>query len=199
MNTPSQRSKSLEAPDERLMLQAMRRGDPAAEAWLVEQHRERLYRAAVHFLGWQDPDAEDVVQETFLQALKGLDGFRGDSKLYTWLNQICARNCFKRLRQRRRLLLGAESDLAAALVLPAPEPDALHRLLDGERRGQIQAALAVLSQRCREIVERRDLLGQAYAVAAAGLKLPLGTFMSRLSRCRESLRQKIEEMNRRER
>lgn len=181
--------------DESAWIARLRQGDPVAEAWLLDQHRERLYRAAVHFLGWQDPEAEDVVQETFLQALRGLDSFEGRSKLYTWLNQICARLCFRRMRQRQRTLLGTEADVAEALQLPARGGDALHSLLDQERRSQLAAALQKLDARCRELVERRDLKGEAYAACARALKLPLGTFMSRLSRCRARLKTLIVELH----
>jgi RNA polymerase sigma-70 factor (ECF subfamily) len=166
----------------------LRAGDPEAQAWLVEAHRERLYRAAVHFLGWRDPDAEDVVQEAFTLAFKHLDGFEGRSTLYTWLNQICARLCFKRLRQRQRLALGVEGDLREALQLPARGDDALHALLGQEQKRLLQAGLLALEKPCREVLQRRDLQGQAYADAAAALKVPMGTFMSRLARCRERLR-----------
>lgn len=175
------------------MLARLRQGDPEAQAWLVETHRERLYRAAVHFLGWRDPDAEDVVQETFAQAFKSLDGFEARSTLYTWLNQICAHLCFKRLRQRQRLTLGAEADLRETLQLASRGEDALHQLLGGEKRELLRAGLAAMDPRCRGIIQRRDLNGEAYVVAARDLKLPLGTFMSRLSRCRESLRAWIQQ------
>lgn len=195
MKAPAQASKQVDSdPVEAAWIQRLRAGDPAAEDWLLETHRERLYRAAVHFLGWQDPEAEDVVQETFLLALKALPGFEGRSKLYTWLNQICARLCFRRLRQRQRTLLGTESDVAEALQLPALGQDALHQILEGERRSLLQRAMQKLEQRCRELIERRDLQGQAYVLAARALKLPLGTFMSRLSRCRALLKTKIQEL-----
>ncbi len=195
MKPPAPATKDAEVPaEERELLARLRAGDPAAEAWLLEAHRERLYRAAVHFLGWQDPEAEDLVQETFVQALKGLPAFEGRSRLYTWLNQICARLCFKRIRQRQRLLLGVEDDLRRTLQLSARGDDALHQLLDQERRGLLQRALLGLKARCRELIERRDLRGQAYAVAARELKLPLGTFMSRLARCREGLKERILEL-----
>lgn len=178
------------------MLARLRADDPQAQAWLVEAHRERLYRAAVHFLGWRDPDAEDVVQEAFTLAFKSLPSFEGRSTLYTWLNQICARLCFKRLRQRQRLALGAAADLRETLQLPSREEDALRSLLGQEQKRLLNAGLLAMERPCREVLERRDLQGQAYAEAAAALKVPMGTFMSRLARCRERLRAWILEQHR---
>lgn len=194
MNSPSGNTKSLEAKNEAGLIEALRQGDPAAEAWLVDAHRERLYRAAVHFLGWQDPDAEDVVQETFVQALKGLPGFEGRSQLYTWLNQICARQCFRRIRQRQRLALGVEADLRDALQIQSGAEDPLQQLLGTEQRSRLEQALKGLGERCQQVVRLRDLEGKAYVEAARQLKLPIGTFMSRLSRCRTQLKALLKEV-----
>lgn len=184
--------------DEAGKLASLRRGEAWARDWFVEAHWSRLHRAAVYFLGWRDAEAEDVVQETFFVALRALPGFRGDSQFYTWLNQICVRLCFKRLRQRRRLLLGAKSDVASALSQVCLEPDALDRLLDeertDERRRMLQDALEGLQPRWRRLIECRYLRGQSYVEAARELNLPLGTFMSRLARGREKLRRKLERL-----
>jgi RNA polymerase sigma-70 factor (ECF subfamily) len=197
MKAPDPRSKTTEgAAQEAAVLARLRRGEPEAQHWLVEAHRERIYRTAVHFLGWRDPDAEDLVQETFALAFKSLGGFEGRSTLYTWLNQICARLCFKRLRQRQRLALGAEADLRESLQMPARGDDALQALLGQEQKSLLRAGLLAMEKPCREVLERRDLQGQAYGPAAAALKLPIGTFMSRLARCRERLRAWILERQR---
>lgn len=182
--------------DELRRLPALKRADPEALAWMVETFRERLKRTAVHFLGRKDPEAEDVVQETFVAAFRAVDSFRGESRLYTWLNRICVRHCYRRLRQRQRLLLGTACDLASEFVLPALEQDPLHRLVAREssqrRRRLLDSALAGLKPRYRDIIERRDLRGQSYAEAAAELELPLGTFTSRLVRGREKLRKALD-------
>lgn len=172
----------------------LRLREAAAEAWYVEAHRDGLYRAAVYFLGYRDPDAEDVVQETLLKGLEKLDGFEGRSRLTTWLNHICVHLCYARLRQRQRLAVGAEADLREAFALPSAGEDALHQLLNAEKRGILQAAMEALDALCRQVVDRRDRQGQPYAEAAAAMKLPLGTYMSRLSRCRERLRKEVQRL-----
>jgi RNA polymerase sigma factor (sigma-70 family) len=182
------------ALDEIEWVARLRKGDPAAERWYVEAHREGLYRAAVYFLGWRDPEAEDMVQEALLQGLRRLETFQGRSRLGSWLNQICVHLCYRRLRQRQRQAVAAGDDLRQALALKASDgmPDALEGLLDQERRKALGVALEALDAPCREVVRLRDLEGRAYARIAQELKAPLGTIMSRLARCRERLKAEVQ-------
>ena len=183
-------SKPLDPGLEADWLERLRQRDPDAEQWYAEAHQDGLYRTAVYFLGWQDSDAEDLVQETLVKGLLKLPGFEGRSKLSTWLNQICVHLCYERLRQRQRLAVGASKDILETLSAQAAgdQPDVLHALLDQERLALLRRGLAGMGQPCREILERRDIQGQPYIEAARALKLPMGTFTSRLLRCREQLR-----------
>ena len=186
----AQPSQSLEVEAD--WVRRLRLRQPDAEQWYVEAHREGLYRAAVYFLGYRDPEAEDVVQETLLRGLSKLEGFEGRSRLSTWLNQICVHLCYVRLRQRQRVAVGVEADLRETFSLASSGHDALHQLLDAEKLRVLDAAIQALDGLCRQVVELRDRQGRPYAVAAAELKMPLGTFMSRLSRCRERLRKEVQ-------
>jgi RNA polymerase sigma-70 factor (ECF subfamily) len=185
--------KSLE---ERDLVGRLLQREPQAEQWYVDAHRDKLYRAAVYFLGYRDPEAEDVVQETLAQGLDRLTTFEHRSSLYTWLNQICVHLCYRRLRARQRLALGAETDLRESLDLPGQGPDALGQLLGEERRAQVQKALAGMEEPCRDLIARRDLQGASYQAVARGLRIPIGTVMSRLSRCRKKLKDVILRMGR---
>jgi RNA polymerase sigma factor (sigma-70 family) len=189
-------SKTIDPDDEATWLERLRRRDPRAEQWFAEAHRDGLYRTAVYFLGWQDADAEDLVQDTLVRGLSKLEGFEGRSKLGTWLNQICVHLCYERLRQRQRLAVGASEDLLVTLSgrTGDGQPDVLERMLDQERLALLKRGLEGLGGRCRDIIERRDLQGQAYAEAARAMGLPLGTFTSRLQRCREQLRLVVERL-----
>ena len=173
---------------ERDLVARLKQRDPQAEQWYVETHREKLYRAAVYFLGYRDPEAEDVVQETLAQGLDRLETFEHRSSLYTWLNQICVHLCYRRVRQRQRLALGAEADLRSTLDLPVQSGDALSQLLGGERKAQLHTALGGLEEPCRRILDLRDLQSLPYIEVARTIKVPVGTVMSRLARCRQKLK-----------
>lgn len=81
-------------------LDALRAGDRAAFAQLVEAYSDRIYRTAFKILGEQQ-DAEDVLQETFLKALRGLSSFEGRSSLSTWLYRIAVNEALMLVRKRR--------------------------------------------------------------------------------------------------
>ncbi len=186
--------KELPRADERELVARLKRRDPQAESWYVEMHRDKLYRAAVYFLDYRDPEAEDVVQETLAQGLDRLETFEHRSSLYTWLNQICVHLCYRRVRTRQRLALGAEADLRESLDLPSQTQDALGQLLGAERKERLMRALEGMEDTCRKVLEKRDLQSQSYQDVARSLKIPVGTVMSRLARCRQKLKDALVRM-----
>jgi RNA polymerase sigma-70 factor (ECF subfamily) len=172
---------------------SLKAGDPAAQSRLYRDYQRRLYATAVHFLGYQDPEAEDVVQEAFERALRGLSQFRGDSGVYTWLNHICVNLCFDRIRARRRHLLKEQGDLE---LMSQDLARQVHR--HGQERGgeerrmaALRDAVQQLDEPCGSMVRLRDLEGRSYADVAKAVKVPMGTVMSRLSRCRKKLRERL--------
>lgn len=178
-----------EALEDAEIIKGVRAGDEAAKDALVRQHHRRLLATAWHFLGHQDEEAEDMVQETFLAAFKSLDRFEGRSSLYTWLNHICVNHCFTLLRKRKRLLATEREDMERLL---APAADSARDAADAqEQRRQRQEKLKVwigkLGGKCAEILRLR--LGEELPMAEIKerLKVPLGTVASRLRRCQASL------------
>jgi RNA polymerase sigma-70 factor (ECF subfamily) len=178
------------APQEAEWIARLKDGDSGAQGLLYSQHQRRLYATAVHFLGYQDPEAEDVVQETFVRAFRSVAGFRGDSGLYTWLNHICVNLCFDRIRSRRKHLLKEQLDLE---LMSADLAGQAHRRgqeqgLKDERLAALRGALERMDEPCASLVRLRDVEGRSYADVAKAVKIPMGTVMSRLSRCRKKLR-----------
>src|SRR5512147_2344488 len=76
-------------------------GDPVAFTLLMRRHNQSLYRAARSILK-DDAEAEDAVQEAYLQAYRSMGSFRGDSKLSTWLMRIAVNESIARTRKRTR-------------------------------------------------------------------------------------------------
>ncbi len=97
---------------------------------LVVQYRERLYVHARHMMG-NHPDADDVLQNTFIKAWRGIDGFREQSRLYTWLYRIATNESITLLQQRKRKYTQEISPaLAATAVAPATQDgEAILKLL----------------------------------------------------------------------
>ena len=179
-------------PDERELVQRVLDGDREAQTQFYLDYAKRLFPVCVHFLGGGDSDAEDVVQETFLVAWRKLGKFRFESSLYTWLNHICVNLCFERLRKRKRLLSSLEQDLEK---LSQPHSGWFHKRKEEEEEEEKKALLAKLNnlidsmgEKCRQILILRDRQGASYINLAKILKIPPGTVMSQLARCRKALR-----------
>jgi RNA polymerase sigma-70 factor (ECF subfamily) len=174
------------AGDSAEFVRRLRVGDPRAFEDLVRTQQHRVYGLALRMLG-NAAEAQDVAQEAFLRAHRGLAEFRGDARLSTWLYAIVSRLCLNRLAgNERRLARHGEERLADA----CPGPDqALER---GEIEEALHRAIGELPEERRIVVVLRDVEGLAYEQIAEVLELPVGTVRSRLHRARLDLKEKLE-------
>jgi RNA polymerase sigma factor (sigma-70 family) len=179
--------------DDRQLVQQLLAKDEKAEQYFFHAYKDRLYKLCVSLLGYQDPEAEDVLQESFIAALEKLPEFEFRSSLYSWLYRICLNHCYNRLRARKRQVVRQEEELE---VLAGP------LAVDKDRRKteetKLQAMLEVvetqrslLGKACRGLLEMRENEEKSYAEIADSLKVPIGTVMSRLARCKEALKQLV--------
>ena len=153
-------------------------GDSAAFHALVDRHAQRLYRLAVSLIG-NAADAEDVLQETFIGAFRGLRSFEGRASVKTWLTRILVMQAGQWRRSRRRRKFEPMGDSMAA---SGPSAEAG---LD------VRAAIAQLSPEHREVVVLREFERMSYEEIAEALDVPRGTVESRLHRARSELREKL--------
>jgi RNA polymerase sigma-70 factor (ECF subfamily) len=177
------------AGDSAEFLARLRGGDRQAFEELVRVQQHRVYGLALRMLG-NAAEAQDVAQEVFLRAHRGLADFRGDARLSTWLYAIASRLCLTRLAggERRRTRDG--EDVLGRLADGQPGPDeALER---GELQEALRRAIAELPDERRVVVLLRDVEGLAYEEIAGALELPVGTVRSRLHRARLDLKEKLE-------
>jgi len=176
--------------EEAPLIQRLMAKDEAAREMLVEQTRGRLRATAAHFLGWQDPEVEDAVQETYLAAFEALPKFEGRSSIYTWLNRICVNHCFARLsrRQRRMEVLADELEALSLKAARQRHHEGLQRTEQEEKLDLMMRLLGDMPQPCRSLLQGHHLLGLSCAELAEQGKQPIGTVMGRLARCREALK-----------
>jgi len=179
--------------DERELVRLVLEGDPSAQELLVKTHRENLRRVCVHILGYQDPEIDDVLQDTFASAFPKLAEFEFRSSLAHWLRTICVNYCYKRWRKRKRLVMVEQEKMEELLI-----PDAVTRQgaegLEADRVRKTKAlrkGKEALGKPCRDLIGLRDEAGKSYAEISGILKVPMGTVMSRLGRCRETLRELV--------
>jgi RNA polymerase sigma-70 factor, ECF subfamily len=146
---------------------------------LVRRHRDPVFRVALRMLG-DDGDAEDATQDAFVQAWRGLGGFRADAAFSTWMYRIVTNRCLNLLRARRRT-----DPLPAEREAPASRPDRI-----AEARWQVadlERAIARLTPEQRAPLVLRELEGCSYEEIAETLEVSVTAVKSRLHRARLEL------------
>ena len=144
-------------------------------------------------------DAEDVVQDAYVRALRGFDGFRGDD-IRPWLLAIVRNVAWRALSVRRRAnnVIPIEAAFAAGedggMALAAADPSAETLMIEAGDRALLVRALAGLTPLFREALVLREMQEMSYTDIAIVLGVPKGTVMSRLSRARAELRSRFKEL-----
>ncbi len=176
--------------EDRELVRKILEGDASAQELLVKLHREPLRRTCVHILGYGDSDLEDILQDTFAAAFQKLSGFEFRSSLGHWLRQICVHLCYRRWRKRKRMAVLAQEDMEMLMV-----PDALSLQDAGRLEAEKARRMAALEKGkeglgkpCRDLLTLRDEGAKSYVEIGEILRVPMGTVMSRLARCRETLK-----------
>lgn len=183
--------------DQTISLNALKNGDREAFARLVDDTSAQIYRTVVQILA-NEQDAEDVLQETYLKALKALPEFEGRSSLSTWLHRIAVNEALMLLRKRKVPLLSVEEsgpfnseeesegmEIVDFCCLPENE------LITGESRRFMDQAIQQLPETLRTVFVLRDLEGFSIQETAEVLKLSESNVKTRLLRARLRLRQEL--------
>lgn len=155
---------------------------------LLLPHLNAAYNLA-RWLTHDDQDAEDLVQEAYLRALKAFDGFRGGDGR-AWLLSIVRNTCYTWMRQTGPARLDAVFDEEIHSVESDDRsPEAV--LMQSVDRQFVKQALEELPSEFREVLIMRELEGLSYKEIADVVDLPLGTVMSRLARARKRLQLRL--------
>ena len=174
--------------DEGLIIAAARGGDGEAFARLVRRHQEVAFRAA--YLIVRDAGAaEDVAQEAFVRAFRGLGSFREGEPFRPWLLRIVTNLALNEVRGRnRRQGLFARITSFRQDPEPSPEPAAL----EGEQRDAVWRAIHELNGDDQVVLYLRYYLDLSEAEIAGVIGRPAGTVKSRLHRAGGRLREVVE-------
>jgi RNA polymerase sigma-70 factor (ECF subfamily) len=172
--------------NEDILLAAARRGDQRSFEKLVRIHQGRIYSLALRMLG-NVPDAEDVLQESFIAFYRNLDRFQGRSKLSTYLYRLAVNFALMKLRYRKAHG-GQTRSLDEAGEIAATQPSPLEHVEQKDLRERLNRALLALPANERAVLVLRDVQGLDGREVARALKLSVPAMKSRLHRGRESLR-----------
>ena len=162
-----------------------RTGDDAAFADVYRQHAKRLFGLAFRMTGSAE-DAEDLLQEIFLQAHRKLSGFRGESTLGTWLYRLAMNHCLDHLKGKRARMNRATDSLdredAAEPAAPEPiVPTAISRI-------DLERAIDTLPEGCKAAFLLHDVEGFDHREVGSILGISEGTSKSQVHKARMKLR-----------
>ena len=179
--------------DEAELVTRLQAGSDTAFDWLVTYYHASVYNLAYGILS-DRADAADVTQEVFLQAFRGIRGFRQGSSLRTWLYRISVRQALNHRRwcwrhHRQQISIDAEENGTSMLELRDSEATPFDRCATREMQATVRQALAGVPTLFRSAVILRDLEGLAYEEVAEVLEVSVGTVKSRILRGRRLLKE----------
>lgn len=168
------------------LVQKARNGDQRAFESLYHRHKRRVYGMLCRLTG-NTSDAEDLMQETFLAALKGISAWKGQAAFSTYLCGIAYRlYCASRRKPVAEALDETEE-------IPDSQDDPLRRLSESQRTGALESAIQTLPDGCREAFVLVRIEEMNYREVALILGIPLGTVQSRIFRANRLLRHALSE------
>ena len=186
---------SLDTPDEALAGRVAK-GDSQAFEALMRRHNRAMFRTARAILH-DDAEAEDALQEAYLQAYRTIGGFRGDAKFSTWLARVVANEALTRLRKqvRRAAIVPLQGGVEIDQVNPTMEnsmdkgPESAARR--AEMRKLLEKRIDALPGAYRPVFMLRAVEEYSVEETASILQIPAATVRSRFHRARSLLREAL--------
>ena len=176
-------ARAHDASDELRWVEKARTADPGAFEKLYRANVDKVYGLCLRMTG-NVAEAEDCVQEAFIQAWNKLDKFRGDSAFGTWLHRVAVNVVLGRMRKSRR-----EQDRIRAVSDVAPAPQTIAD--DGELR-DIEAAINELPSGARHVFVLHAVYGYSHGETGDMLGIAEGTSKAQLNRARRLIVQQLE-------
>lgn len=182
------------------LIEAINSGQTERFYELVEKYETRLFNFGLRMCG-DASDAEDMVQETFLNVFKYLEGFRHETKFKNWMYKVAASTC---LKKKRKSKFAPERELSLEEFIPENNdqitgelPDwalvPLEQLLNAELFAELQKGILELPEKYRVVIVLRDVEGFSTAETAQILSISAENVKVRLHRARLFLRDHLKD------
>ncbi len=180
------------------IIKRVKGGDVAAYNQMVDRYWDRIFARVLQLLK-NKQDAEEVTQDAFIRAHRGLENFRGDASFSTWLYQIATNLAHNRywywFRRKRDQSVSFDqplkegSDFTIESLLPSKSENPAEASVTQEFVDQVSLCMNQLNAKHREVLVLRNVRNYSYEEIASELDLSVGTVKSRIARARENLRQ----------
>ena len=185
-----------------LLIERIRAGDMAAYNVMVIRHYDRIFSRVLQLLN-NKQDAEEVTQDAFIRAHRGLENFRGDASFSTWLYQIATNLAHNRywywFRRKRDQSISLDQpqcedgSLTLENVMPCADENPAEAVVTQEFVDRVSACMQYLNDKHKEVLILRNVKNLTYDEIAQQLEISVGTVKSRIARARESLRSHLGE------
>ncbi len=183
----------MQTEDEQELVRRLQLREPDAIDQFYNLHFDRLYRHIYHRVHRDHAAAQDVMQETFMAALRGIARFRRDASLKTWLYSIASHKIAdwhrRRARRRRQHLSPAASQQELRKLDQAPLPDEI--VQRKETQAVVSAALDQLPDHYQEVLVRKYVLAYSVTEISQEMGKSYKSIESLLVRARKALRQEL--------
>lgn len=199
-DTPKMSANAQDVTPDSLLVERFKEGDESGFEELVSRYRERIY-ARVYNMLKNRQDAEEVTQDAFIRAHRGLDKFRGEASFSTWLFQIAtnlAHNKYWYWWRRKRsqsmsldMSITDDGDGTLVDILPSDEATPGEHASTQELVKRVAECIPLLNEKHREILTLRLDKHMSYEEIADELQINVGTVKSRIARARESLKEML--------
>ena len=166
--------------------------DERAFGELVSRYESKVYSLALKML--RNPeDAEDVLQDTFLRAYRGIKSFKGNSTFSTWIYRITANSALMRLRKRQLPTVSIDDadEREAPINIADWAPGPVEQMLNQETQAAMTEAIDALPPEFRQVFVLRDIEELSNAEVAEILDLSVAAVKSRLHRARLKVRNRL--------
>jgi RNA polymerase sigma-70 factor, ECF subfamily len=183
MGLESERERAATESTDEIILARVGAGETSAFELIMRRYNRRLYRTARAILG-DDREAEDALQDAYVEAYLYLEQFEGRAKLVSWLTRIVVNEALRRTRRRERADQIGEAMRDVAVPPQGPE----HEAVRAELRRALESAIDDLPEGFRTTFVLRDVEQLSTAETAESLGIPEDTVKTRLHRARVLLR-----------
>ena len=182
----------MPAPTDEELVRKSKEGDERAFGELISRYESKVYSLALKMV--RNPeDAEDVLQDTFLRAYRGIKSFQGASTFSTWIYRITANSALMRLRKKQLPTVSIEDadERETPVNIADWTPGPVEQLLNRELQQVMDEAIRALPPEFRQVFVLRDIDEMSNAEVADILDLSVAAVKSRLHRARLKVRNRI--------